>query len=114
MFSYSHKFKIYLQQNSFNKRYIKASRTREMSWTTLGGLLPLSLDNHEALALIGPSGHHHGLLPPGLLLRLLSGLLFCLLLCLLLLLLGLLLPSSMDISSQYLVVFPWVMKFFPG
>jgi hypothetical protein len=28
MFSCSHKFNIYLQQKSFNKRYIKASRRR--------------------------------------------------------------------------------------
>jgi hypothetical protein len=98
MFSTSHKFNIYLQQKSFNKRYIKANRRRERPWTTLGELLPLSPYILGAFALIRPSDHHHGLLPLGLLLHLLSGLL--------------LLPSSMDMSSQYLVVLPCLLKFF--
>jgi hypothetical protein len=98
MFSCSYKFNIYLQQHSFNKRYIKASRRREMSWIIIEGLLPASPDILRALIIIGPSGHHHGLLPLGLLLRLLSGLL--------------LLPSNMDISSQYLVLLPCLLKFF--
>jgi hypothetical protein len=70
----SYKFNIYLQQKLFNKRYIKTSRMRERPWTTLGGLFPPSPDILGALAL-----HHHGLLPLGLLLRLLSGHLLCLL-----------------------------------
>jgi hypothetical protein len=78
-----------------------------MSWTTLEGLLSPSPDIIRALAIIGPSGHHHGLLPPGLLLRLLLGLL-------LLLHLGILLASSIDISSQYLVVLSCLLKFFLG
>jgi hypothetical protein len=96
MFSCSHKFNIYLQQKSFNKRYTIACRRRRRPWTTLGGLLPPSPDILRALALIGPSGHHH---------RLLLGLL---------LLSGLLLPSSMDILSQYLIVLPYLLKFFLG
>jgi hypothetical protein len=72
----------------------------------------------EALTLIGPPGHHHvldGLLPPGLLLRLLSGLLLLLFSGLLLLLSNILfLPSSMDISSKYLVVLSCLLKFFLG
>jgi hypothetical protein len=48
------------------------------------------------LALIRPSDHHH---------HLLLGLL---------LLSGLLLPSSMDILSQYLIVLPYLLKFFLG
>jgi hypothetical protein len=91
---------------SFNKRYIIASRRRERPWTTLKGLLPPSPDILEALALIGPPGHHHRLLS-GLLLRLLSG-------RLLLPLSLLLLPSSIDISSQCLVVLPCLLKFFLG
>jgi hypothetical protein len=76
----------------------------QMPWTTLEGLLPPSPDILEALALIGPLGHHYRLLL-GLLLRLLS----------VLLLLPpsfLLLPSSIDISSQYLFVLPYLLKFF--
>jgi hypothetical protein len=101
----SHKFNIYLQQKSFNKRYIIASRRRERPWTTLRELLPPSLDILGALALIRPLGHNH---------RILSGLLLCLLLGVLLLLPGLLLPSSIDISSQYLVVLPCMLMFFLG
>jgi hypothetical protein len=70
---YVYPIHTYLHQKSFNKRYIKAYRRRERPWTVLGGLLPPSSDILGALALIGPSGHHHvldGLLPPGLLLRL--------------------------------------------
>jgi hypothetical protein len=78
-----------------------------MSWTTLEGLLSPSPDIIGALAIIGPSGHHHGLLPPGLLLHLLLGLL-------LLLHSGILLASSIDISSQYLVVLSCLLKFFLG
>jgi hypothetical protein len=78
-----------------------------MSWTTLEGLLSPSPDIIRALAIIGPSCHHHGLLPPGLLLRLLLGLL-------LLLHSGILLASSIDISSQYLVVLSCLLKFFLG
>jgi hypothetical protein len=70
----SHKFNIYLQQKSFNERYIIASGRRERPWTTLGGLLPPSPDILGALTLIRPSDHHHHLLL-GLLLRLLLGLL---------------------------------------
>jgi hypothetical protein len=77
-----------------------------MPWTTLEGLLSPSPDIIGALALIGPSGHHHGLLPPGLLLRLLLGLL--------LLHSGILLASSIDISSKYLVVLSCLLKFFLG
>jgi hypothetical protein len=101
-FRCSHKFNIYLQQKPLNKRYIIASKRRERSWTTLGGLLPPSMDILEVLALIGHLGHHHRFLSG--LLRLVSGLL---------LLPGLLLfPSSIDISSQYLVVLPYLLKFF--
>jgi hypothetical protein len=87
----------YIYSKSFNKRYIIASRRTEKHLITLGGLLAPSLDIFGALALIGPLGHHHHL-PPGLLLHLLSGLL--------------LLPSSIDISSQCLVVLPYLLKFF--
>jgi hypothetical protein len=115
IFSYSHKFNIYLQQKSFNKKYTKASRRRERPWTTSGGLLPPHPDILGALAIIEPSCHHHGLLPPGLLIHLLLGLLLYLLSGLLLLLLGLLLlPSSTDILSQYLVVLSCLLKFFLG
>jgi hypothetical protein len=103
-FSCSHTFNIYLQQKSFNKRYIIAIRKRERPWTTLEGLVPLSPNILGALALIGPPGHHH---------RILLDLFLCLLSGLLLLLLRLLLlPSSMDISSQYLAVIPYLLKFF--
>jgi hypothetical protein len=101
-FSCSHKFNIYLQQKSLNKRYIIASRRRERPWTTLGGLLPPSPDILGALALIGPLGHHHCLLSD--LLRLLSDLI--------LLPDFFLLPSSIDISSLYLVVLLCLLKFF--
>jgi hypothetical protein len=79
MFSCSHKFNIYLQQKSFNKRYIIASKRRERPWTTHGGILPQSLD-------------------------ILGGLALCLLSGLLLLLPSLLLPFSIDISRQCLIV----------
>jgi hypothetical protein len=79
-----------------NKRYIIASSRKERPWTILGGLLPPSPVILRALALIGPPGHHH---------RLLLGLL-------LLLPSGLLLPSSIDISSQYLIVLLYLLKFF--
>jgi hypothetical protein len=96
----------YIYNKSFNKRYIIASRRREMPWTTLGGLLPPSLDILRALAIIGPPGHHH---------HLLSTLLLCLLSSLLLLSLGLLiLSSSIDISSQCLIVLFCLLKFFLG
>jgi hypothetical protein len=72
--------------------YISASRRRERHWTTLGGLLPPSLDILGALAL-------H---------RLLAGLLLCLLSDLLLL------PFSIDISSKCLVILPTLLKFFVG
>jgi hypothetical protein len=76
--------------NIYNKRHsTKASRRRERSWTTLEALLSPSLDIFRALALIGPLD---------LLLRLLSGLL--------------LISSSIDISSQCLVVLPYLLKFF--
>jgi hypothetical protein len=98
-----------------NKRYL--IRRRKGPWTTLGGLLPPSLDILEALALIGCRRHHHRL-PPGLLLRLLSGLLLPPVL-LIRLLLGLLLPpallllpSSIDIESQCNVVLLRLLKFF--
>jgi hypothetical protein len=68
-----------------------------MSWTVLRGLLPPSLDALGALALIGPPDHHH---------RLLLDLLLCLPLGLILL------YSSIDISSQCLVVLPCLLKFF--
>jgi hypothetical protein len=77
MFNCLHNFNIYLQQKSFNKKYIKASRRRERPWTTIGGLHPPNLNILRALVFIRPSDHHHvldGLLPLGLLTRLLSGL----------------------------------------
>jgi hypothetical protein len=91
--------------NIYNKRHsTKASRRRERSWTTLEALLSPSLDIFRALALIGPLDHHHRL-PLDPLLRLLSGLL-------LLSLDLLLISSSIDISSQCLVVLPYLLKFF--
>jgi hypothetical protein len=116
MFSCSHKSNIYLQQKSFNKRYIKASRRRDGSWTTLGGLLPPSLDILGALALIRPSRHHvlDGLLPPSLLLSLPSGLLLLLPPDLRLLLpLGLLLLPH-NIASQKFLFLLRLLKFFLG
>jgi hypothetical protein len=73
-----------------------------MPWTTLGGLLPPSLDILRALALIGHRRHHHRL-PLSLLLRLVLGLLLPP---------GLLLPSIIDILSQCSVVLLRVLKFF--
>jgi hypothetical protein len=87
---------------SSNKRYIIASRRKERHWITLGGLIPPSQDILRALALIGPWHHHHRL-PSSLLLHLLLGLLLPP---------GLLLPSSIDISSQCLIVLPRLLKFF--
>jgi hypothetical protein len=80
---------IYIYSKSSNKRYIIVRRRRKRPWTTLRRLLPPSLDIVGALALIRPSGHHH---------RLRSGLLI--------------LPSSIDISSQCLVVLPCLLRFF--
>jgi hypothetical protein len=80
----------------------------ERHCTTLGGLLPPSSDILRVFALIRSSGNHHvlyGLLPPGLLIHILLGLL---------LFSSLLLPSSMYISSQYLVALPCLLKFFLG
>jgi hypothetical protein len=89
----------YIYSKSFNTRYIIASRRREMPWTTLGGLLPPGPGILVAFALIEPLGHHH-LLHLALLFLLLSGLLI--------------LPSSIDISSQCLVVLPCLLKSFLG
>jgi hypothetical protein len=58
----------------YSKSFKKASRRRERPWTILVGLVPPSSNIFVALALIGPSGHHH-LLTPGLLLRYFLGLL---------------------------------------
>jgi hypothetical protein len=84
-----------------NKRYL--IRRRKRPWTTLGAPLPPSPGILGALTLIGHQRHHH-CLPPGLLLRLLSGLLLPPVL--------LLLPSSIDIASQCDVVILHLLKFF--
>jgi hypothetical protein len=90
---------IFTTSKSFNKIDQLAGRRRETPWTTLGGLLPPSLD------ILGAST----------LLRLLAGLLLHLLSGLLLLLLGfLLLPFSIDISSKCLIILPSVLQFFLG
>jgi hypothetical protein len=75
------------------------------------------LDIFGALALTGPSNHVlDGLIPLGLLLRLLSGLLLHLPLDLRLLLplILLLLPHNSDIASQKFLVLLRLLKFFLG
>jgi hypothetical protein len=86
----SNKSNIIYNIKSFNERYLIRRRKMHCT-TTLGGLLPPSLDILEALAL-------H---------RLLAGLL--------LFLAGLLILSfSVDISSKCLVILPSLLKLFLG